>query len=153
MTSILRKSGTLALLPGCPEGSWLCERFGALSLNWRDLFGKRARRSGGLGKRHGTGPSKRVRTARNASFPRRAARGGGKLEGPLAATGEPCGGPGGAREPHRNASSRFLRRAAQEQGGALRRGGAETLWNRGDAFWGLGARKFPRRPQGTQGIG
>ena len=44
------------LLPGCPEGSWLFERFGALSLNSRDLFGKRARRAGGLGKRQGTGP-------------------------------------------------------------------------------------------------
>ena len=35
---------------------WLCERFGALSLNWRDLFGKRAKPLGGLGKRHGAGP-------------------------------------------------------------------------------------------------
>ena len=30
-------------------------------------------------------------------------------------------------------------------------GAAGTLWNRGDAARGLGARKFSRRPQGTQG--
>ena len=44
------------LLPGCPEGSWLCEGSGAFSLNSRDLFGKRARRAGGLGMRQGAGP-------------------------------------------------------------------------------------------------
>ena len=38
------------------------------------MFGNRARRFGGLGPRHGAGPSKRVRAKGNASFPRRAAR-------------------------------------------------------------------------------
>ena len=32
-------------------------------------------------------------------------------------------------------------------------GAIGALWNRGDAFWGLEARKFSRAPQGTQGIG
>ena len=32
-------------------------------------------------------------------------------------------------------------------------GGAGAFLNRGDAFWGLGARKFSMLPQGTQGIG
>ena len=44
------------LPPGCPEGSWRFARFGALSLNWLDLFGKRAKRLGGLGKHQGAGP-------------------------------------------------------------------------------------------------
>ena len=78
------RAAPCTLLPGCPEGSWLFERFGALSLNSRDLFGKRARRARGLGVRQGTGPQKRVRTAGNASFPRRE-RGGAR--GPLAALG------------------------------------------------------------------
>ena len=46
----------IPLPPGCPEGSWRFARFGALSSSWRDLFGERARRSGGLGERQGAGP-------------------------------------------------------------------------------------------------
>ena len=131
-----------SLPPGCPEGSWLSERFGAFSSSWRDLFGKRARRSGGLGKRHGAGPSKRVRTKRNASFSGRAAKRFAKTR----ELSEPPGGlmadrkhgwsPGGGKGAAREASQKcvvtlFAARGPEgplEPWRCAEAGGAGTFW-------------------------
>ena len=142
----------MALPPGCPEGRWRFARFGALSSNWRDLFGKRAKRFGGLGKRQGAGPSNRVRAKRNASFPRQLMadrKHAGGLRRPGGGKGE------AAKPPHGNASSRFLRRAAQRSpwspGGALRRGPRGPFGIAAMRFGALGLANFqgaPRAPRG-----
>ena len=67
------------------------------------------------------------------------------------------GGKGGGKAPPQKCIGTLFAARGPEEPLEPRRGaeagGAGALWNRGDAFWGLGARKFSRPPQGTQGRG
>ena len=110
------------------------------------------------------GPSNRVRAKGNASFPRRAAK---RFAKPRRLTADrkhawsPAEAWGGLRRaakppPRKCVVTLFAARGPKgrlEPWRCAAAGAAGALWNRGGAARSPGARKFPMRPQGTQGIG
>ena len=103
--------------------------------------------------RHGAGASNRVRTARNAGFPRRAARGEGGSKGPRRALRRPAGG--GERPPRKCVVTHVAVRGPRgplEPCGALRRGPLGSCGIAAVRREALGLANFPSAPR-APGIG